>query len=235
MNMKKLKIFKYTAIVLLLAGSFISCEKKGEIPVSCDCMDEYYYRSHDGNVILDDKILNDCLLVGFDPQVESEEIVKYINQTGLFKLVNISQVSNYKDSDRYMSEYFYNLLLVSTRSKKSCAQLKEIIRTLESSHIVAYAGLTFNWGGEDKTIWADGYFFYVKVIDKSDLSDLYALVQETNTLIVDQFEFDDSLFTLRANKNSKYGSAIKMSNYFYETGRFASAGPDLLLVKGSIY
>ena len=67
-------------------------------------------------------------------------------------------------------------------------------------------------------------YVYVFVKDVNDLSDLYAVVQETNTRIIEQDPYMPRWFTISAGKNSK-GNALQMANYFYETGKFAAAQP----------
>ena len=52
------------------------------------------------------------------------------------------------------------------------------------------------------------------------------MITETNTELVEQNEFMKKWFTLRATKNSN-GDALKMANYFYETGLFESSEPDV--------
>ena len=51
-------------------------------------------------------------------------------------------------------------------------------------------------------------------------------ISETNTELVTQNEFMPKWFELRATKNSN-GDALKMANYFYETGLFESAEPGI--------
>ena len=71
-----------------------------------------------------------------------------------------------------------------------------------------------------------GSYFYVKVFDNNDLSDLNQIIAETNTELVKQDEFMPKWFELRATKNSN-GDALKMANYFYETGLFECSEPGI--------
>lgn len=64
-----------------------------------------------------------------------------------------------------------------------------------------------------------GSNFYVKVFDENDLTDLNQKIAETKTELVEQNEFMPQWFKLRATKNSN-GDALKIANYFYETGLF---------------
>ena len=68
--------------------------------------------------------------------------------------------------------------------------------------------------------------FYVKVSDETDLTDLNNVITKTNTELVEQNEFMKNWVTIKATKSSK-GDALKMANYFYETGLFESSEPDI--------
>jgi len=216
--------------MLLLAVSFVSCTKVPEM-MHCDCKGEFYYRNHEGNKIYLNH-LNDWLIIGFERQAKAEEIVEYVNKTGLFKKVDIAHIS-YPDSTRWLSEHYNTLLIVNIKQQKTCSQLKEIILMLEQSSIVEYAGNIFCGETNCSTWWATGFCFYVTVNDENDLDDLYALSQETNTLIIGQNEFDLRSFVLKANKYST-GNSLQMANFYFETGLFESTGPGLLFSKGSI-
>lgn len=67
--------------------------------------------------------------------------------------------------------------------------------------------------------------FYVKVFDETNLTDLHNVISETNTELTGQNEFMKKWLTLRATKDSK-GNALKMANYFYESGLFEYSEPD---------
>jgi len=242
----KVNIFLYAAIALLLAGSFSSCTEKGEAPdtnqiLECDCKDELYYYSvlDDQKYYFDDRLLNDWLHVGFNLQVQDDEIVKFINETGLFKPVDIRNIIIVPEEYRIgvptgiNGSINYKRLYVNTKEQKTCSQLKEIICTLEESPMVAFANLAFwYWkDGSEKEKGMESFsnYFYVTVKDKDDLSDLYSVSQEMNTIIIEQPEYlsFSSTFTLQLNKSSK-GNALQMGNYFAETGKFELAGPEWL-------
>ena len=53
------------------------------------------------------------------------------------------------------------------------------------------------------------------------------MMAETNTQLVEQFQFMPDWFTLRATKNSK-GDALHLANYFYESKHFIATEPDIL-------
>ena len=100
--------------------------------------------------------------------------------------------------------------------------LKEIIHILKESSIVGNADLTFcssPFNCSVKVAFSD--YFWIQVKDKNDLSDLYEVMQETNTLMIEEETIPEmpDWFLIRVTKNSK-GNAMQMANYFYETGKF---------------
>ena len=218
----KTQILKQAAIALILTGSVTSCAKEYE-ELGCDCRDElYYYASNEKVFLLDYYSFNDNgLLVGFEPQVKDTEISRCLHETGSFQKVKKSNITRHDPKFGYEYDYLY----VSTKKKHTCAQLKEIIRTLEKEPIVSFAHLSFCKPNNDPVHIS--YCFYVEVKDKNDLADLYAIVQETNTRIKEQYQWAPEWFTLVADKNSK-GNAMKVANYFFETGKFASSSVELI-------
>lgn len=209
--------------------------------LGCDCKDELFYYSYLDiktglyysdqvkKFFFDDRELrNDCLIVGFFGHVQDAEMVDYINRTGFFKPACADDIF-LRASTILGFTYEYHAMYVELKCPQRCSKLKDIIRALEKSPMVAYASLAFE-GGETSQwelslytdIFASSYFFRVTVKDSNDLSDLYALMQETNTWIVDH-AFSPYFF-IGANKNSK-GNALEMANYFWKTGKFICSYP----------
>jgi len=217
----------------------VGCENKssfndGDEVNNCECMDElFYYEIGDNETlkfILGDLLLNERLLIGFDEKANDAEIVNYVNQTGFFKTVNEGDID-------YLTIPYIGIddciMFVVLKEPTSCTSLKEIIQTLEKTPIVSYANLVFK--GEKFTdkqdVASDGYVrvgsftsrFYVKVKDANDLSDLYALAQETNTNILGNVG-DPQWYMLKIEEKSK-GNAMQMGNYFHEIGKFITGMP----------
>ena len=213
-------------LCVIFAGSFYSCKEKAgnEMQMFCvcgGCEDKFYYYVQDERVFYYEAILNDWLHIGFYPEVQDAEIVEFIDQTNLFKTFDVRTIDRLSEEilEYTPLERNYAKSYVNTKMQKTCTQLKDIISTLEKSPIVAYANHAMWWGDFYGMVTFSPYF-YVAVKDKDDLSDLYAVSQETNTSIVKQPTFDSFwVFTLIANKDSK-GNAQQMANYFYETGKF---------------
>ena len=193
-----------------------------DFPVGYDCNNELFFYNFQGEKsFFYDLLLNDWLLVAFYPETQDEEILDFISQFGIFK--NTSEISH--------SDEFHHLLFVQTMTQKKCSQLKEIIRVLKKHAIVAYANLAFYFrfchGFRCTDIGSFSHFFYVEVIDSNNLSDLHTVMQRTNTWIFEQDRFMPNWFILGTDKNSQ-GNALQMAQYFFETGKFSTAEPDVI-------
>ena len=226
------KILKYLAVALFLGGCSFSCSECGE--TSCDCKNELYMYPHgDKKEFLYEHLLNNWLFVGFRQGTQKEEIVRYINQTGLFKTVDESQIFDSPFLSCLCANEDNYALFVKTKRSRTCTQLKEIIRRLENAPIVSFANLTFEGNKfsdipmhhQPNLVMSFTPCFYVYAKDADDLSDLYAVVQETKTKIVCQVA---EWFYLTTDETS-IGNAMQTANYFYETGKFKYACPDFIL------
>lgn len=180
-------------------------------------------------------LLNDWLLVGFMQETQDKEIVRYINQTGLFKSADVGEIFYYPLTYCRSVEAKNRVMFVKTKKPKTYTQLKDIIRILENVPFVSFANLVFKGKkfsdaqvDNPNLVMSFSSFFHVCVNDKNDLSDLYAVTQETGTRIICQLENWKEWFFLDTDENAK-GNAIQVANYFYETGKFKYAYPDFIL------
>ena len=190
--------------------------------------------------------INNYLVVGFfSPEAEqtsaSEEDVQeynkhlsdieiFVGQTGLFKHLNWNAASGILTTGSDGKNVAYTIVWLQTNEPKKCSELKEMIRMLEEEPMVAYAGLVFKPLNRkclcnncpspcsEINLMGDFPFISVSLINGSDMSDLYAITQETNTKILHQ---SGNAFTVIADKYAN-GSAIQMANYFSETGKFTA-------------
>ena len=110
-----------------------------------------------------------------------------------------------------------------------------MISDLQLNSIIAYTHFTMQTDNCENDIWetignlcVNSYssLFYLLVFDETELTDLNNMIAETNTELVEQNRFMKKWFTLSATKNSK-GDALKMANYFYESGLFEHSDPDI--------
>ena len=219
---------RFLIIGILLTISVLSCTPDYDVEgadLGCDCKEELFYSYGDEKIFLDSLFLNNYLIIGFDNQVKSEDVMSRVNETGMF------HVAAKRDILRSNREHEHGLLLIQTITPKTCSQLKEFIRQLESIPIVAFSNLAFKGtfcigdNCSDLMICTDE--FTVKVKDEKHLSDLHSVAEETNTKIKEQNKFMPDVYVLSADKNSK-GNALQMANYFYETGKFVYAEPNFI-------
>jgi len=226
-------ILKYVAVLLILVSSFSACTKHSKIETHCKCEEKPYYYCYTKQyekVFLDH--MNDWLFVGFYPHVQNAEITEYINQTGFFKPVTAVKIIR-PDWDN-MHDASYSWLFVNTKSSKTCSELKEIIYSLKESSIVAQSDFVFlehifriECPG---LMWSNSQYISVTVKDKGDLSDLYTLMQETNTWIDEQLSASfetPTLFWVVVDSNSK-GNTRKVANYFHESEKLETVTLDFV-------
>jgi len=222
--MKNINMIKVSAIVLMMLSTFFSCSKKGESTFGCDSEGELYYCYYlHEKVLLHEHVVNDWLLIAFEREAPIDEIVKYINQTGLFKPVDVDQhYFRYRAcANDELEEYFGSYVRVNTKTNKTCAQLKEIMRKLEESPMVTYVGHGYIFNDNyPSDMWLNANIFVVEVKDENDLSDLYAVAQETNSFVMGAFTVSPKWFYVRIDKYSTIGNSTAMANYFQETGNF---------------
>ncbi|MDR0437746.1 MAG: BACON domain-containing protein [Bacteroidales bacterium] len=221
------------ATIKITSGSLTKSVIVYQEEVEGNCEDELFYYYDDEKIFyvdqlfLDEPFLKDWLLVGFVPQADDAQIVNYINQTGLFKSVGASDIFYHANLERLPNDS--HMMFVNTKEQNTCKELKEIIRTLKKSPIVAFANITLGYEicmtpGNCTNILSWSKYFFVKVKDKNDLSDLYAVMQKTNTQLIEQDPFMPDWFMLSADKKSM-SNALRMSQYFHETGKFVASEP----------
>jgi len=178
--------------------------------VWCNCEDQLYYYYKGDKRFIYTLLIDDYLIVGFEQQMQ-DEIVNYINQTGLFKPVDTNKIYHNPTPE-------YSFLFVNTLIPGTCCELRKIISLLEDNPFIPYANLIFRFSEETMVTFTDE--FAVRVHDENDLSDLYNVVQETNTRFKYQNQFMPKWCIMGADKNSN-GNTLQMANYFYETGKFS--------------
>jgi hypothetical protein len=94
---------------------------------------------------------------------------------------------------------------------------------IKSSDII-YAAPSFMVNGKEVSL---SHYFYVKLKHETDFKLLEDLAKQTKVEIVGNDSFMPLWYILSCDKNSK-GNALEMANFFYETGHFSSAQPDLM-------
>jgi hypothetical protein len=172
---------------------------------------------------------NDYILVAFDTVYSDPEVKEYISTLSFMD-------QNYDYKIHQYPDYKSRLVPLRFASPKNCEEITGIISGLHKNPMVTYAHYTMQTDYCTDDVWqpignlcVDSYssFFYVRVPNENDLTDLHNMISETNTEFVEQNMFMKNWFTLRATKNSD-GDALMMANCFYESGLFDAIAVDFL-------
>ncbi|NLJ82484.1 MAG: hypothetical protein GX330_05095 [Bacteroidales bacterium] len=208
-------------ILMAFTLLFASCKKKE----SCEFVNFKYYNGTQYDL---GTLQNNYILIGVDTIYSDNQIRNFISTINYFD-------QNYTYTIHTMGLYKFKEVPLRLNSSKTCEQITQIISELEQNKIVAYAHYTMQTNDCQNAIWEEmgnlcinsyGSSFYVKVFDESNLTDLNQKITETNIELVNQNEFMPKWFELRATKNSN-GDALKMANYFYESGLFEYSEPGI--------
>ena len=212
--------------MIAFAVLFTSCVKEDVTPMGeCGFTDFKYYQGEQDFL---GEMSNHYILLGVDTAHNDNQIHEFI--------------STVKDLDRNYSytvhtfpRYKFKEIPLRLQSFKTCGQIGYIIAELEQNEIVSYVHYTMKTDNCLNLIWEPignlcinsyGSNFYVKVFDENDLNDLNRIIEETNTELVGPNDFMPKVFELRATKGSQ-GDALKMANYFHETGLFEFTEPGI--------
>ncbi|MCW3117778.1 MAG: in-like serine protease, partial [Chitinophagaceae bacterium] len=182
----------------------------------------YYYNNAKYNL---GELANEYISVAFDTIYSDTNIRKFI-----------SSVNDFDQNYRY-TLYSSKVAALKFNKPKTCEEISDIIFTLKKNPIIEYAHYTMKTNVCQNYIMqpigklcVNSYsnYFYVKVFDENNLTDLHKIIAETKTELVLQDQFMPQWFVLKATKNSK-GDGLKMANYFYESKLFVTAEPDAAL------
>ncbi|MDL2227434.1 hypothetical protein LJC30_00910 [Odoribacter sp. OttesenSCG-928-L07] len=216
---------KLILIIIAIAFLLASCTKHDGPTTQCNCnfTDFRYYH---GEQVELSEIQDKYILIGIDTTYTDNQIKNFISSIKEFD-------KKYVYTIHTSSQYKFKEIPLRFKFPKTCEEITQIISNLEKNEIVAYAHYTMkidhclNLIGEqmgDLCVISYGSNFYVKTYDENNLFDLNQIILETNTEFVKQVM--PQWFELRATKKSK-GDALKMANYFYETGLFEDSEPGM--------
>ncbi len=218
------KLILSIAIILLI---FASCEKNNE-PAPQDKCHFINFKYYSGKQDYLGELQGIYILLGIDTAYEDSQIRSFISTVKQFD-------QNYAYTIYLTAQYKFKEIPMRLKASQNCEEITKLISELEQNAIVSYVHYTMktdncqNLIGEDVgnlCVNSYGSSFYVKVFDENDLTDLNKIIAETKTELVKQDEFMPSWFELRATKSSN-GDALKMANYFYETGLFQCSEPGI--------
>ena len=201
------------SIYILIISILFSCSKENT------CLEEHFYYYDDSKHFIDNKLLKNYIIIGFEQTTTNKDIVIFINNQNEFENITDDKIIEFID---------HKIVAASLTSDKNCNELKLIINNIKINNIVFYANYAYNssaWiGFQYFDIMSYSNEFSVKVKDTNNLIDLNNVAKETNTIIKGQKQYRRQWFYLSTNKNSQ-GNALEMSNYFHETGKFIVTTP----------
>lgn len=209
-------------ILILLLFLFTHCHKDtGNAAASvCNYVDYRYYKNAKLSL---GELSNDYILLSFDTTRSETEIRNFIASLP------------YLDHNYKYTLYPWKNVVLRFNTPKSCEEISSIITDLEKESIVEFAHYTMKTNDCQSMIMVplgnvcvNSYasYFYVEVFDPNNLKDLYRMIDETKTVLVEQSQYSPQFFTLKVTKASK-GNTLQMANYFYESKLFASSEPEV--------
>lgn len=214
---------KFILALFSVALIFASCNPATES--DCEFVNFKYYQGE--HYYLGEK-QNNYILLGIDTTYSDEQIRDFIASDSRFD-------QTYRYTIYAFELYSIKEIPIRLSTAMSCEGMTQLISDLEQKEIISYAHYTMQTDNCENLHWEDmgnlcvnsySGLFYVKVLDNNDLTALHQTIAETNTELEEGDERIPNLFVLKATKNSK-GDALKMANYFHETGRFAYSEPDI--------
>jgi len=208
-------------LILLIGITLIGCSNADEtelVQSSCDFINFKYYN---GTQDFLGEMSNEYILIAVDTTYSNNEIENFISITNIFD-------QNYNYTIHNITQYQFKEIPLKLNTSKNCEKITQIISDLNENTIISYTHFTMITNDCNNAIWEPmgdlcintyGSNFYVKVFDENDLTDLNQMISETNTELVEQNQFMEKWFELRATKES-IGDGLAMANYFYESGFF---------------
>jgi hypothetical protein len=215
---------KRTSCVLLFITLFLSCGKDslGDKGVySCDFIDFRYYNNAKLSI---GELANNYLFVSFGTTYSDADIRKFISMKSAF------------DQKYAYTIYSNKYTVLKFSGAKTCEEITGVIADLQKSPLVEFANYTMKTDDCQSPVMTPlgnvcvmtySNYFYVKVLDENNLTDLNKMLAETKTEIDSRSQSMPTWFVLKTTKNSK-GDALKMANYFYESKRFVVGEPDIM-------
>ena len=135
----------------------------------------------------------------------------------------ITSIPFIKTPEKKNLDHPNSIAVLDISDGRSISEVKSVIETLKKDKDVVVAN-SFVRFVADSILQGITEQFIVKLKSPADFEYLKKLAKETNTQLQNQNEFESSIYTLIANKNSN-GNALELANYFHETGKFEFAEP----------
>lgn len=202
----------------LLTGCDKYTEKLNETS-SCNFVDFYYYQ--DTTISLG-PLSNHYIVVAFDTNATESQIRNFV-------------IADKEFDSSYQPKFYTNKIKpLKFLQPRTCEEITATIARLQKNPMVQFAHYAmqtndcldaFGYSMGNLCVNSYGNYFYVKVKNENDLTDLKKVISETNTVFIEQYFYDLKWCTVKTTKNSK-GDAMKMANYFKESKLFLYAHPE---------
>ncbi|TXD83224.1 hypothetical protein ESY86_13620 [Subsaximicrobium wynnwilliamsii] len=208
-------------LTLIIGITLIGCSSDNEtepVQSSCNFINFKYYN---GTQDLLGVMSNEYILIAVDTTYNESEIQNFITTIDVID-------QNYNYTIQTSGQYKFKEIPLKLNTSKDCEEITQIISDLNQNTIISYVHFAMNTDDCNNLIWEPmgdlcinsyGSSFFVKVFDENDLTDLNQMIIETNTEMVEQNQFMEKWFELRATKESN-GDGLAMANFFYESGLF---------------
>jgi subtilisin family serine protease len=176
--------------------------------------DNYFYYSPDGRQNF--QLSQNQILIKFIPGTSFEQ------QTNLLKSETLLQALS-----KEMMLPAPQVTIAKTNGNVGEEKLKALLKRLEQSNLVEYANPFLIYQDGNKQGITDR--FIVKLRDALDVAVLNQMVADNNLQVTENYKYDNKVFIVKVPKTAGY-NALEMANKFYESGKFAAAEPDFLLL-----
>lgn len=206
------------SIIVVLSILVFSCSDEPQNSQVCNFTDYRYY--YDQRISVGE-LQDNYVIVGIDIAYTDVEIENFITSIEAFdRTYNYTIHNNGPNQTRDIP--------LRLNTSRTCEEITALISVLNQYEIVSYTHYAMqtntctNFFGQtmgNLCVSAHANHFLVKAQNNNDLSDLYETIAQTNTAYFGTVPSMQSWHRVKATKESN-GDALKMANYFYETGLF---------------
>jgi hypothetical protein len=199
-------VLKTTAIMLILAGGLVSCEKEKDITTANVF---YYYQGE--KIFLTER--TDKIFLKLAKGANKEKILALIYSDSTVELsLNLEQDEPLPD--------FLTLEVTKTGNIASVVErYRANTDVISASPVLQYNEILIGLADE----------FTVKLKEMTSLKELQKLLLTYHCTIVEENEFVKNQFLLSVSKVSAL-NALQLSNLFYETGLFEFSEPNFIIL-----
>jgi subtilisin family serine protease len=202
---------KKLLLIKLILLAFIGINN---VSIASIHLNNYYSYSPDGKQHF--KLSEEQILIKFVSGVSFQEQANLLNNESLLQPLT-----------KEMLLPSPQVTIAKTNGFVGEEKLRALLNRLQQSNLVEYANPFLVYKDGSKQGITDK--FIVKLNQQSDRALLNQMVSDNGIQIVENYKYDNKVFIIQVPKNVGI-NALEMANKFYESGKFASAEPDFLLL-----